>query len=268
MPAPAEFRGDEPPAREASCAGKIAIVTGAGSGIGRASALALLGAGADVAILGRRQAALDETLLLSGGGDGRAANERTAAGRPPRTLAMATDIGDRKAVERAVERIEKEWGGIDLVVNAAGTNTPRRSFAEVSPEDWDEIVRVNLTGAYNVTRAALPALRRSRGLVINVGSTAVVYTAKLSGIAYTASKHGLVGFTAALRVEEREHGIRATSIHPGEVDTPLLEKRPAPVSPERRQVILRPEDVAAAVLFVATRPPRVFIPEMIIEPSA
>jgi NAD(P)-dependent dehydrogenase (short-subunit alcohol dehydrogenase family) len=102
----------------------------------------------------------------------------------------------------------------------------------IDPDDWDQVVDVNLTGAYNVTRAALGALRRAEGgLVINIGSTSGVRASTLAGIAYVASKHGIVGFTEALRLEEKPHGLRATAIHPGEVDTPILEKRPSPSAP-------------------------------------
>jgi NADP-dependent 3-hydroxy acid dehydrogenase YdfG len=229
-------------------------VTGAGSGIGRAAAIALGGAGAAVALLGRRRDLLEETRGLIGPGS--------------RTLVVPVDISDRAAVNEAIARVAAELGTIDIIVNNAGTNMPRRSLADIDPADWDQVIDVNLTGAYNVTRAALDALRRSRGLVINIGSTAAVYASRIPGIAYTASKHAIAGFTAALRQEERAHGIRATAIHPGEVDTPILEKRPEPVSTERRGVILRSEDVAEAVLFVATLPARACVPEMVIEPTA
>jgi NAD(P)-dependent dehydrogenase (short-subunit alcohol dehydrogenase family) len=236
-------------------AGKAAIVTGAGSGIGRAIAQSLSGAGAAVALLGRRRELLDET--------------RGLLDASARALVVPLDVADRPTVDESIARVAAELGAIDIVVNNAGTNTPRRSLADIDPADWDAVIEVNLTGAYNVTRASLEALRRSGdGLVINVGSTAAVYASRIPGIAYTASKHAITGFTAALRQEERAHGIRATALHPGEVDTPILEKRPEPVSAERRRVILRPEDVAAAVLFIALLPGRACVPEMVIEPTA
>jgi len=236
-------------------ADRVAVVTGAGSGIGRAAAAALHGAGARVALLGRRRQLLEETRdLLGARGDG--------------VLVEPLDVGDRDAVRAAIERVETAWGRIDILVNSAGTNTPRRALAETEPEVWDEIVAANLTGAYNLTQACLPALRRAgSGLLINVGSIAGFRASRLAGIAYTASKHGLVGFTAALALEEKPHGLRATAIHPGEVNTPLLEKRPSPVGEERRRNMLRPEDVAEAVLFVATRPAHVALPVVVIEPQ-
>jgi len=207
-----------------------------------------------VALVGRREAALEETARECREGEGR-------------VLIHAADVSARAAVDRAVARAVETWGRLDILVANAGMNTRRRSMAEIPPEEWDEVIAVNLTGVYNAARAALPHLRAAGdGLIIVIGSTAALGASKLPGIAYTASKHALVGFTATLRVEEREHGIRATAIHPGEVDTPILEKRPVPLTDERRRAILRPEDVAEAVLFAATRPARVCIPVMVIEP--
>jgi NAD(P)-dependent dehydrogenase (short-subunit alcohol dehydrogenase family) len=241
-------------ASDAPLAGKTALVTGAGTGIGRASATALSRAGARVALVGRRESALAET-----------ARECRAADRD--VLLHPADVSDRASVDRAVGRAIEEWGRLDILVANAGINTRRRSMAEITPEEWDDVIAVNLTGVYNAVRAALPHLRSAGdGLVIVIGSTAALGASKLPGIAYTASKHALVGFTATLRIEEREHGLRATAIHPGEVDTPILDKRPVPVSEERRQAILRPEDVGEAVLFAATRPARVCIRVMVIEP--
>ena len=113
---------------------------------------------------------------------------------------VAADVADRSAVDQSIARAAAELGRIDIVVNNAGTNTPKRALGNIDPADWDAVVGVNLTGAYNVTRASLEALRRSgHGLVINVGSTAAVYASRIPGIAYTASKHAITGFTAALR---------------------------------------------------------------------
>jgi len=239
-----------------SLAGKVAVVTGAGSGIGRAVAVALSRAGCRVALLGRRRELLEES---------RAALEAPAGD----VLVLPVDVADRDAVDRAVAQAGATWSSIDVLVNNAGTNTPKRALEDIHPEDWDQVIAVNLTGLFNATRAALPWLRRAGdGQVINIGSTSGVRAARLAGIAYASSKHGVVGFTAMINLEEKRHGIRATAIHPGEVDTPILEKRPTPVSAERRQAILRPEDVAEAVLFVATRPPSVNVPSLMIEPTS
>ncbi len=235
---------------------KVAIVTGAGSGIGRAVARALQVAGARVALLGRRKELVEE------------AREAIHA-EPGTTLTFEVDVTHRAALAAAIKAIEESWGRIDILVNNAGTNTPRRALEDIAPEDWDQVVGVNLTGAYNATRACLPALRRcGAGIVINIGSTSSLRPTRLAGIAYVSSKHAIVGFSACIALEERKHGIRATAIHPGEVDTAILEKRPTPVSAERRRLMLRPEDIAEAVVFAATRPPHVSVPTMVVEPSS
>lgn len=235
--------------------GQAGIVTGAGSGIGRAVARALLDAGMKLALLGRRREALEETAAGA-----RAETER---------VILPVDVADRAAVSEAIRQVEERWPKVDLLVNNAGLNTPRRALEDIAPEDWDHVVAVNLTGAFNVTRAALPLLRREGGArVINIGSTSAFRPSRVAGIAYTSSKHALAGFTATIGLEEQKNGIRATAIHPGEVDTPILEKRPTPVSAERRARILRPEDVADVVLFVATRPPQVAVPLIVVEPAS
>ena len=235
---------------------KVAIITGAGSGIGRAVARALHLAGARVALLGRRRELVEEV-------------EKSLKAERGTTLVFAADVTRRSDLATAIQKVEEAWGRIDILVNNAGTNTPRRGLEDISPEDWDQVVGINLTGAYNATRACLPALRRAgTGLVINIGSTSGFRPSKLAGIAYASSKHAIVGFTACVALEEKKHGIRATAIHPGEVDTPILEKRPTPVSAERRKAILRPEDVAEAVVFAATRPAHVTVPVLVIEPVA
>ena len=137
----------------------------------------------------------------------------------------------------------------------------------IEPESWDYIMAVNATGAFNVAAEVLPHMRdRGDGVIVNVTSTAGCRASDLGGAAYSASKHAMDAFTKVLSLEEGGRGIRATVIAPGEVDTPLLDVRPVAVSEEHRARILRPEDVAAAVLFVATLPPRAHVPELIIKP--
>jgi NADP-dependent 3-hydroxy acid dehydrogenase YdfG len=235
--------------------GKVAVVTGAGTGIGRAAAAALHEAGARVALLGRRQAPLEAcAAALSERGEGRA-------------LALPADVTDREGLARAIDSVLSRWERIDILVNNAGTNIPRRSLAETSPADWDEVVAVNLTGAFNAVQAVLPALRRQgSGHIINIGSTSALRASKLGGAAYCAAKHGIVALNDIINQEGKEYGVRGTAIHPGEVDTPILDKRPQPVSEERRRAILRPEDIARAVLFAAASPPRVVVSEIVVKP--
>ncbi len=232
---------------------EVVVVTGAGTGIGRAVAQAFAAAGARVALFGRREDKLQE-----------AAEGLDAA----RVRLCACDVSDRAAIDHQMQRIEAEWGAVTILVSNAGINTNPRSVAEVDPEDWDRTVAINLTGVFNMARAVLPAMRaRGGGLIITVASIAGLRASKLAGAAYSASKHGAVALTHSLNEEEVEFGIRACALCPGEVETPILEQRVEKVSVERRAAMLQPEDVAAAALFVAGLPVRVCVPELVIKPT-
>jgi NADP-dependent 3-hydroxy acid dehydrogenase YdfG len=232
---------------------KVVLVTGAGTGIGQAIARSFVAQGALVGFMGRRQEAL----------------EQAAAGLPAAQVeVLACDVSQRQAVNDAVSRLADRFGSIAMLVNNAGTNTNPRSVGEVDPQDWDATVNINLTGVFNCIRAVLPGMRRlGDGLVINVSSIAGLRGSKLAGAAYSASKHGVVALTSSLNEEEMDHGIRACAICPGEVETPILDRRPEPVGPEHRARILQPDDVAAAALFVAALPPRACVPLLVIKPT-
>jgi NADP-dependent 3-hydroxy acid dehydrogenase YdfG len=153
-------------------------------------------------------------------------------------------------------------------VNSAGVNSPRRSLRNVSVESWDQIVAVNLSGMFYCVHAVLPAMReRKDGLIVNISSWAGRYASTLTGPGYNATKHAVVALTESINMEECASGIRATSILPGEVATPILEKRPVPPAPEVRARMLQPEDLGAAILFVATLPARACVNELIISPT-
>jgi len=235
-----------------SFAKQIVVVTGGSSGIGRAIARGFAERGARVAFVGQNRERLEEAVkgLLE-----------------ERVKCCSCDVADRGAVDGMMREVEADWGTVDVLVNNAGINTPKRSVAEVEPEDWDRTMAINLTGPFNMVRAALPGMRaKGGGLVINVASIAGLRAGKVAGAAYAASKHGLVSLNHSLNEEEKENGIRACVICPGEVETPILDKRPVPVSAEHRARILQPEDVAAAALFVASLPPRACVAELVITP--
>jgi len=235
--------------------GKTALVTGGGSGIGLAVARLFLDAGARVAITGRDRAKLQR------------AAEGLKAGE--RIICHAADLSRPEEVQALVEEVCAKLGRIDILVNNAGANIKERSMAELTPDSWQYLVGGNLHGAYHCMYAVLPRMRqRHEGLIINVNSIAGKRANPLGGTAYVAAKFGLRGLALAVAAEEKANGIRVSSIYPGEVDTPILEQRPMPVSEEQRKKILKPEDVARAVLFVATMPEHVAIPELIITPSA
>ncbi|TAK22872.1 MAG: SDR family oxidoreductase [Chloroflexota bacterium] len=234
--------------------GKIAIVTGAGTGMGRAITRALAEEGATITIAGRRHAALDETI---------SAARDTGAD----ITAISADVSKWTEVERLVQMVIARWGHVDLLVNNAGTNTKRRSYTDATLDDWDSVVRTNLDGVYFCTRAVLPSMRaRKSGQIINISSMAGRQASVMSGVAYSASKHGVVALTQSTNLEEWRNGIRATCIEPGEVATPILELRPDVPPRETWKDMLQAEDIGEAVRFLATLPDRVLIDEMTIRP--
>jgi NAD(P)-dependent dehydrogenase (short-subunit alcohol dehydrogenase family) len=171
-------------------------------------------------------------------------------------------------VEALVREVTARFGGIDILVNNAGLNIKERTFRELTPESWRRLVAANLDGAFYCMKAVVPQMRqRQDGLIVNVNSISGKRSNPLGGLAYNAAKHGLRGLALGLAAEEKASGIRVCSIYPGEVDTPILEHRPTPLSDEHKKGILQPEDVAAAVLFVATLPPRASVPELVLTPS-
>ncbi|HUE15441.1 MAG TPA: SDR family NAD(P)-dependent oxidoreductase, partial [Planctomycetaceae bacterium] len=163
---------------------------------------------------------------------------------------------------------ERELGRIDILVNCAGVNTLKRSIHELAPEEWDRLMAINATGAYNCIREVLPQMKERRdGLIVNINSTSGVRAGLLGGVAYSASKFAMAALGITIAQEVREIGIRVTNIYPGEVDTPILEHRPVPVTAEHRAKILQPEDVAAALVMIAALPPRANVAEIIIKPT-
>jgi NADP-dependent 3-hydroxy acid dehydrogenase YdfG len=233
---------------------KTAVVTGGATGIGQAIADRLAHAGARVLIGGRR---LDRL---------RAAAETIKGQWPVRVCEC--DVTDRESVSTFFQWANARIGAIDILVNAAGANIKNRSIADMRPEQWDELLAVNVTGAYNCMAAVLPGMRERRdGLIINISSISGLRASKLGGVAYSASKFAMAGLGAAVALEEAEKGIRVSNVFPGEVDTPILDERPTPVTAEHRARILKPEDVAAAVLMIAQLPPRAHVPQLVIKPT-
>ncbi len=232
--------------------GKTVLVTGGGSGIGLAVARCLADRGAAVAIVGRTPEKL------------RAA----ASANPDRPLhPFPCDVADRAAVEQVVDAVTRQLGRIAILVHAAGVNVVRRSMAELAPDDWDRILAVNATGAYNCIRAVLPGMRDAKdGLIVNISSIAGKRALELAGTAYCASKFALTSLSHAVGLEERKNGIRVTNICPGEVNTPILEQRPVPVPEERRLAMLQGEDIAQIVATIAELPPRAHVWEVVVTP--
>ena len=231
-----------------------ALVTGAGSGIGRATAVGLAKLGLRVALVGRDPEKLGGTKALVGRDD---------------TLVEPCDVADRPGVDAMAGRVLDAFGGpIDVLVCNAGTNVRDRSLEKLSPDDWDKMIRTNLTGAFNLVHAFLPTMRgRGSGLIVQVCSIAGLRASLLGGAGYSASKFGQAALGIGIGREEGPRGIRSSVIYPGEVNTPILDARPVPVPQQRKDAILQPEDVAAAVCFLVQLHPRANIPELVIKPT-
>jgi NADP-dependent 3-hydroxy acid dehydrogenase YdfG len=230
---------------------KSALVTGGGSGIGLGIAQALDREGCRVAIVGRDEAKLRVAA--------------TGFERPP--LVRACDVADRQAVWDLLAWLESQWGTPDILVNSAGVNIARRQMSELDPADWDQVMAINATGAFNCIHAVLPGMRkRGSGLIVNISSIAGKRAMKLGGAAYCAAKFAMTALGTTVGLEERAHGIHVTNIYPGEVATPILKHRPTPVPPERIAQMLQPEDIAALVVAIAKLPPRALVPELVVTP--
>ncbi len=236
--------------------GKVAWVTGAGSGIGEAAALALAQAGASVALTGRRTEPLEAV----------AKRIETAGGQ---ALVAAGDVSDPALAGKVVEAIEARFGRLDILINNAGTNITARRWDQLTPEGIDQVLGANLSAAFYCAVAALKPMRKQRdGILIHTASWAGKYISPLSGPAYTAAKHAVVAMSQTINIEDYVNGIRSTVMLPAEIATPILNTRPKPPSVEERAKMLQPQDMADLILFIATRPPSVCLNEVVISPTA
>ena len=231
-------------------AGQTAVVIGASSGMGCAIAATLAQRGAKVLAAARRLERLEEL-----------------SRQIPGITSHAVDTTVEQDVDNLFTAIRSELGRVDLLVYATGTNIPDRALTQLSPARWRDVVDANLTGAFLCTHAVVPLMRDQGGGLIVYLSSAAVQRPDVSGVAYQASKHGLVGLAHGTRVEESRHGIRTSVIFPGLCDTEILLQRPTPTPSDVLDKALHPSDVAAAVLFLATLPPRAFVPELSLVPA-
>jgi NADP-dependent 3-hydroxy acid dehydrogenase YdfG len=234
---------------------KTSVVTGAGSGVGQAIALAMVKQGWRVALVGRRKESLLETVKLAGK-------------KSSNFFVCPCDIGDVRAVEKMARLAMKKLGDIEVLVNAAGINVPRRALRDLSLEDYRTMITTNLDGVFYCIQAFLPTMRRQKsGTIINIVSDSAKVANVKAGAGYVASKFGLAGLTQSVNAEERVNGIRACAIFPGDIDTPLLNRRPVPPTPEARQKMLQSEDVAKCALLAINLPPQAVIEEILIRPQ-
>jgi NADP-dependent 3-hydroxy acid dehydrogenase YdfG len=242
---------------DGALAGQVAWVTGGGSGIGLAGAVELAKAGCNVVVSGREAAKLDAAIALA-----------HARGAPPGSLeAMPLDVADAAAVARIAAAIEARHGGVDILVNSAGVNVPRRFWKQTDAATFANVVAINLNGATACTLAVVAGMRqRRRGTVINVASFAGWVLGYLTGPAYTASKAGMIALSHSFNIEECINGLRATALCPGEVATPILKNRPVEPSAEEKARMLQEDDLGRTIRFIAEMPSHACINELVITP--
>ena len=220
--------------------------------MGREIALTLSKQGHSVCIAGRRSGKLNEVCSES----------------EESIKTCSVDVTDRNSVAELFSWFDQEMGDLDILINAAGINIAKRTMLQLEPEEWDKVININLTGAYNCVNEALNRMRpRKDGLVIFINSVAGRRAVPLAGVAYNASKFGMSALGISVGEEERENGIRITNIYPGEVNTAILDERLVPPTPEHRASILQPEDIAEVVSTVVNLPARAHVPELVIKPS-
>ncbi|MEX2379094.1 MAG: SDR family oxidoreductase [Dehalococcoidia bacterium] len=234
---------------------QVAIITGAGSGIGLATAKILATQGARVICTGRRIEPLQQVV-----------DEIAAARGTAVTCQADMEKGDEAA---GIARFALEtYGQIDILVNNAGHSSRSRTILEVAPDDWESVFKANVEGVYRLTQAVLPdMLTRNGGTVITISSSAAYAPGFPSGPAYGASKASVHNLMRCINAELRDQGIRACTIFPGEVDTPIMDKRPHVPRAEARAMMMRPEDIAHAILFCASMPARTLVEEMVMMPT-
>ncbi|MDI1283789.1 MAG: SDR family NAD(P)-dependent oxidoreductase [Reyranella sp.] len=239
----------------ATLTGKVAWVTGAGSGIGQAAAVALAKEGAVVVLTGRRKAPLDVT----------AAAIKKAGGK---AVVKPADLMKAAAVSRIAADIGMKFGRLDILVNNAGLNIVERSWKQLSAKGVDEVVHGNLSSAFYCTSAVLPIMRKNKGgVLIHTSSMAGRQASLLSGPAYSAAKHGVVAMSHTINMEECVNGIRSCVVCPGEVATPILDKRPIPITPAERKRMAQSEDVGDLIRYIACLPAHIVINEVMINPT-
>lgn len=236
-------------------AGKVAWITGAGGGIGEASARALAESGAHVVLSGRRLEELE-----------RVAGEIAAAGGSAEPAQL--DVADAKATQAICDDLMARHGRIDIFMANAGINVPNRAVGAITPEDFARVVDINLNGVMNGVLAVLPQMReRGDGTLILTSSWAGRHPSRLTGPAYSSSKHAVVALSHSINQEEGRNGIRCTALMPGEVATPILEHRPKPPAPEDVARMLKAEDLGAIVRYIAEAPSHVCLNEILISPT-
>ena len=229
--------------------GKIALVTGAGTGIGKAIAIDLATAGATVLICGRRLELLQETINAFPG---------SATGR-----AYAADLTDPQAAKEMAATIEQAFGAVDILINNAGFSSKVRSARYVDADEWQGVMDVNTLGPVILTKSLLPGMiEKGSGDVMMISSLAGLRPNVMAGAAYSAAKAAARAYMEVLYSEVRKYGIRCTTIFPGEVDTPILDNRALPPDETARATMMQAEDISAVVMTALQLPQRATVLEL------
>ena len=241
--------------------GKIAWVTGAGTGIGEAAALALADEGATVILTGRRPAPLEAVAQRINGGAAAGHNQQRAHVQP-------ADLTVGEQVRKVGDYIRHTFNRLDILVNNAGVNIQDRHWDKLTPESIDTLVHGNLSAPLYCVTIALPFMRAQKdGLIIHTASMAGRFIGGVSGPIYVAAKHGVVAMSHGLNMAECVNGIRSTVFLPGEVATPILDQRPNPVGPEVRARMVQPADCGDLIRYVACMPKHVVMNEVHLSPT-
>lgn len=236
-------------------AGKVVWITGTGTGIGQRAAEKLAKARCDVILSGRRLESLEAS----------AAALRDAGGSAE---VMQLDLAEADAVDAVAQAISAKYGRLDILMNSAGINIANRRFANFSTKDWKAFVDVNLSGVFYCIQATLPMLRAAGdGLIINIASWAGNHINYLTGPGYTATKYGVGAMSEVLNMEEFQNGVRATSVYPAEVATPILDSHPVPVTDADKARMAQPQDLGDVVVFLVELPDRVCFNEITFSPT-
>ena len=237
---------------------RVAWITGGGTGIGLAAAEMLAERGWRVAISSRRADNVADAVAKC-----------IAKGAPAdAVLGVPLDVSKAADVQAAAKKIVDAFGRIDLLVNSAGVNVRARNWPDVSIEGWDQVVGINLDGLMYCMHAVLPTMRAQQaGTIVNISSWAGKHVSPLTGPAYSATKHAVVALTHSFNMENFRDNLRACCICPAEVATPILQSRPVVPSAEEQARMLQPEDLAAAIVYVAEAPAHVCVNELVISPT-
>ena len=234
---------------------KVCIITGGGSGIGLASAIMMAEQGAKVVLVGRTVSKVES-----------AAKEIESSGGT--AMSVGLDVADHDGVMKMAADVLDAYGRIDVLVNNAGHSSPHRKLLTTTPEELHAVLDSNIVGTIFCTQAVMPTMLEAKeGTIINVASLAGVNPGLVGGMAYSAAKAAVINFTGFLTSEFKNQGIRASVVIPGEVDTPILDKRPVPPSSDARATMVTAEDTAEAITLIAALPQRTHIPELVIRPT-